>query len=469
MIRNALCSAALFIILASTAGAQGLFETALASSDTAKGHAGWIGGFVRAAAFTGKSDNNTYELQSLYGQFGLIADYRAGASGRAYADLRMRYGHEFNQPAAEADLREAWAGIYAGPFDLTLGKQINTWGKTSFINPSDQHTPMNPLFRSPDPDDLLMGMWTAKAKLSLSAGSAFQLLWLPIHTPSKLLFDLFEYPDYVSFDEPEYPAYDLSEGSFGLKYDLRTGFLDLDLLFYNGYRNTPGIDLLEAAFDTVTFQPMEIKLRERPYRINHAGTNVAVPAGSYIFRVEASWTDPVSARDNIPYIPFAEVNYVAEIEQSGTNTTLIAGYSGKYILDFSEPVVEQTGLTGEFPDLTSLLPPGTIPDASMLQDITSDQVEVFNRLYTYQMEETYHSAYAIVRLDLLNERIGIEIPCMYNITTKETTLRPSVTLDLADGLELTAGAILFRGAENSLYDLIDRTINAGYISLKTSF
>lgn len=449
---------------------QGLFESALENeNENSPGNAS-LSGFVRTAMYVGKTgeEENPY-LQSIYGQLALISDVDLGKYGAAFADMRFRYGNEFDSAISELDMREAYIDLFVGPLSLRAGKQIVSWGSSSFFNPSDQFSPLNPTFRSPDPDDMKIGSWSMNARLSMGANSSLQILWMPLYQPSALLTEPFSFPAYVAFSEPDWPSTELKNSSFGFLYDLRTSILDGSLSYYNGYRNNPKFTLRSATFDPLTMAPEMISMYQEPFRIHSAGLNLSVPFGSYIFRTEAAWMSPVDETEENIYLPMSEVSYVGEIEQSGANSTFIAGYYGKYILSYAAPTAEPAGLTGSFPDPTTLIPTGVPVTPEMIDGIVASQIDAFNRLYDYQIEEFYHSVYASVTINMLNDALKLEIPGMYNLTSKELMLMPAIEYSVTDGFLIKAGYSFMKGEENTLYDLVGPVLNAGFISFKVLF
>lgn len=449
---------------------QGLFESTLENEDEVSTGNGSLGGFVRSAMYIGKTSNEEVPyLQSIYGQLALTSDINLGRYGAAFADIRFRYGNEFNSGVSELELREAYVDLFAGPLNLRTGKQIVGWGSSSFVNPSDQFSPLNPTVRSPDSDDMKIGVWTMNAKLSFGASSSLQILWMPLYQPSVLLTEPFSFPDYVAFSDPEWPTTELENSSYGFLYDLRSSALDGSLSYYNGYRNNPKFSLESATFNPLTMAPEMISMYPEPFRIHSAGLNLSIPFGSYIFRTEVAWMSPVDEAEENIYLPMSEVSYVGEIEQTGNNSTFIAGYFGKYILSFEAPTAEAAGLTGSFPDPTTLLPPGVPVTPELIDGIVASQIDAFNRLYDYQMEEFYHSVYASVTINMLNDALKVEIPGMYNLTSKELMLMPAVEYSVTDGFLIKAGYTFMKGEDNTLYKLVGPVLNAGFVSFKVLF
>ena len=150
----------LFLWFARASG-QGLFESSLSGEADSPGEEFLtIGGFIRSAVYLGNTplDEDPY-LQSAYGQACLLLKAKAGSVATAVADIRFRYGNEWQQHISEMEIREAYVEIQTGPAAFRLGKLISPWGKGTLFNPTNKLTPMDPTVRSPDPDDMNLGIW----------------------------------------------------------------------------------------------------------------------------------------------------------------------------------------------------------------------------------------------------------------------------------------------------------------------
>ena len=234
---------------------QGLFEQAQQSSDT-KNNGNDLHGFIRTAFYAAtESDKNGIYTQSLYSHFGLNATIKAGTYGAAYAEIRARTGFEFDDRFSAFELREGYADLYIGPLDIRAGKQILSWGASSFINPSDHFSPDDPTFRSPERDDQRMGNWVLRTNMLISASSMLQFIWLPVYQPSVLLIKPFGFPGYVNLKDFNNYTPAISESSFGFKYDLRTSLLDMELSYFNGYRKNPSVTMDSLRLNLATFEP----------------------------------------------------------------------------------------------------------------------------------------------------------------------------------------------------------------------
>lgn len=458
----------LFVFTPVVLNAQGLFESSLAATGQEEKGLYQLQGGIKSAVYAGiRAEENEGRMQSIYSQFDLGIEIPAGRFGKGYAELRSRYGHEFGSSLSQFELREAYADVYLGPLTLRAGKQIINWGTSSFVNPSDRFSPTDPVFRSPDPDDLRLGTWAVNTTLAIGNSSRLELLWRPDYRPSVLLTAPFEMPTYIEILPYTRAQQRFSDGGFGFQYDLRANLLDLQLSYYNGYRNTPVLYTETLAIDTATFAPERIGLGQAPVRVQTAGLNMTLPLGSYLLRTEIGWLDAVE--DSLIASPFTELGYTLEIERSGSNVSFIAGYYGKMLFDFVPTPVETSLFQGRFPSVTDLFPPGTSPGPAVMKEYIDTQVKGFNRLYEYQQEEFMHSAYAVFECALFHDMLKCKLPAMYNFTYGELTLLPSVEWMITDGLKAGLGAYYLEGKEGSLFDMAGPALNAGYLLLHYTF
>lgn len=469
MIRRFLLSFA-FLIGILTAESQGLFESSLTgSTDESSERNLSIGGFIRSSLYLGNTpEGKEPYLQSAYAQAGLKLKAHAGSLATANADIRFRYGTEWQGEISEWMIREAYVDLQTGPAGFRFGKLISPWGKGTVFNPVDKITPLDPTVRSPDPDDRYLGIWALQGRINLGSSLKLTATWNPLYQPGRLLIDPVPMPSYVSFLEADYPGVTLDESNYGLHMDLHTPAIDASLYAFNGYHSWPGIAFDGLVMDTIRMEPESLDLYEKAYRISMAGADFSIPVGSWIFRAEGAWSSPSDDREAKEYLPFPELSYAAEIELGAAWLTAIAGYHGKYILDFS-PSMAEPGLSAGPEQLGPLFQSGIPISNETVNEAVRAQIAAFNRLYNYQLEEIYHTAFLVLNGSFLHDQLELEIPVVYHITTKEWILQPTLSWMAADGIKLKAGYHGFFGPENSLFDMIGPTLNTGFIALTLSF
>lgn len=407
-------------------------------------------------------------MQSAYAQAGLLLHAKSGSWARAKADIRFRYGTEWQQDVSEIDLREIYVDLSAGPASFRFGKLISPWGKGSVFNPTDKITPLDPTVRSPDKDDLNLGFWGLQGQVNLGALLKLSATWKPLFQSSVLLIDPVPMPGYVVFLEPDHPGVELKEGSYGLNLDLHAPVMDASLYWFDGYMHWPGIAYDSFEPDPETMEPQALNLYEKAYKIKSLGLDLSLPLGSWIARAEGAWQQSSGSVTTYEYLPFSEISYTAELERSGSYLTLVGGYYGKYILEYETPAAAPSLATGP-EQFMELMKSGVPVTADAMDGLIRDQVGSFNRLYNYQLEEYYHTIFLILKGNLWQDRLELTFPAIYNITTEEWIIQPGISWLPSDGISVSAGFSGLYGPARSLYDLVGTTLGAGYLSLKVSF
>jgi hypothetical protein len=215
-------------------------------------------------------------------------------------------------------------------------------------------------------------------------------------------------------------------------------------------------------------EPIALNIYEKSYRIMMAGLDFSIPIGSWIFTAEGAWFQTKAYHEGVEYLPFPELSYTAEIEKSGSWLTVIAGYYGKYILDFV-PAQAAPGLSAEQEQFLPLVEGGIDLISDVIDEAVREQVAAFNRLYNYQLQEYYHTTFLVLRGDFFHNILEVSLPVIYNITTEEWMAQPAISWMPADGLRVKAGFSGLWGGENSLYDLVGPVLNSGFIAMTLTF
>jgi len=406
-------------------------------------------------------------LRCFYGEAALKIQAGAGSRAGAYSELRFRSGYEWDTLHTVLDVRELYTSISAGPFDLRLGKQVLRAGKGTFYNPEGWFTPLDPTVRSPEEDDIRLGTWAAKLEVHPWTFLNIRALWLPLYTPTQLVTRLLPLPSELAFSAPEFPGMRISDGSYALSLDLRSGFIDFSASWFEGYSVLPGTGLDSILFSMSDYSLQAILLQQYAIPIQAAGADFALPAGPVVIRGEAAWQQCRENRTDA-WTPETEFSYTGEIEYNGNKLSLLAGYYGKYLPDFEASTVVPELFSGtDLAALMSSLPQPLSPE--MLGIALDEQFQAFNRLYSYQAEASYHTVFGLARFTLLHEQFNIDLPLSYCITSGEYLFRPSIKLSAAGSLEIKAGYSLYYGPENSLFDLLSDPLSGPWLQMKVMF
>lgn len=104
--------------------------------------------------------------------------------GAMVADFDLRWA-DVPSPDIRFDLRETWARFFTGPFTLTLGKQLHTWGTIDEFGVVDILNPQELPDLAQNTADRKLGVWTLKAAWDFGPVVA-EAYVMPFFTPSDL-------------------------------------------------------------------------------------------------------------------------------------------------------------------------------------------------------------------------------------------------------------------------------------------
>jgi len=429
---------------------------------------GIISGFVRGGLYGSidENDDKPY-ISSAFSDFGLKAEIKDNLHYKAFADLRFRYGTEFLDPVKSVDLREAYVKVNGTKWDITAGQTIIKWGRTDFTNPTSKLNPRNFIIRSPDPEDMDMGNLLADARWYPASAVSFEAVAVPYYRSSVLLIDPLPLPSYVKINQITSLLTAKGMFSFGLKAQMHLTGIDMSLSWFDGYDPMPGIALNSFNLDMTGPIPVpSAELAMTPYKIRNLGFDFEATAGTIGIRGEAAWSFPYESYKTHEYVPLAEIKYVAGMDWMPGNWRITGEYSGKIIPDFEGAPVEPF-IGTEF-DLVQLAILMADPDF-VLEDYVRQQVGAFNRLYNYQLEQSYHSAGIRIETDLFYGKLTPSVFTQYNFTSRDYLLMPELKYKPADGLTISAGGDFYSGRKGSIYDLIDEFMNCVRIAVRVDF
>lgn len=428
----------------------------------------FFNGFVRGGfySWTDKADGKVY-VSSAFSDFALKMNSSNGRIFRAYSDIRFRYGQEFLEPVSRIDIREAFVSLGGKKWDVSAGQKIVKWGRCDFTNPTSKLSPLDMISRSPDREDMDLGNLLAEVKWFPFDIVSFQAVAVPFYRSSRLIIDPVPLPENITVRQLNSLITGKEMFSYGLKANLHIAGFDGSVSWFNGYDPMPGIML--SSFDINLSDPVpaiRAELTVKPFQTRVTGFDFETTAGQVGIRGEAAWSVPELSYKTYEYVPLPEIKYAAGIDWSAGNWRFVAEYNGKYITDF-EPADAEPVLGSE-PDYSQLAALLSIPGFDMGEYVRR-QVGAFNRLYNYQLKQTYHSAGLRIEAELLYGKIFPSVFTLANFTSRDLLVIPELKIKPSDGLAITAGAEIYSGRKSSLYDLVNDFMNSFYVSLRVNF
>lgn len=429
---------------------QSLFESATQNSTNNDNLGLNLTGYVRGSAFCG---GETYDFTNVFGEVSL----QAGLMQNQFvmnSDIRFRSGFQFNQTLSEFELKEAYAGIITSHFDLLLGEQIVSWGRTDGFNPTNNITPNNYFFFSANPDDQKIPNFMLRADIRLSPQIDWEIIALPIYRPSVYHYELFDMGENVSFSEAVLPNKTIENASLASKVNFELPGIGFSVSWFNGYDPFYGFNLQNVDFSTGS---PAITYTSSFYKKNTIGLDFSVPVGTWIFRGEGAYNSTDNSDQEI-YIPNSDLSYVAAMERDFGGFHAIVQYVGKATLDFN-PLIE--------PVLAD--PLSMMAQLQYANDLIWFQSATFNRKIFHQ-QEAINNAFAVtVSKDFAYETINGELTAYYNLTSEEYLFRPKLMWKIGGALTASVGYTLMKGPDKSLFNYAAPIMNGAFVELKASF
>lgn len=131
-------------------------------------------------------------------------------------------------------IREAYADLVLGPFEVRAGKRIIVWGRADAVNPTDNLTPRDYTLPVSDDADQRFGAYCAE--LAWHRGTlTVTATWLPGFQPN-----IVPLPATLAFRE-QAPSWVDSEQQAALKIERSGERVDWSLSYFAGYDRTPDL------------------------------------------------------------------------------------------------------------------------------------------------------------------------------------------------------------------------------------
>jgi hypothetical protein len=421
------------------------------------------GGFIRSGAFlsTGDYENN---LCALFADADLNLTVTNNLSFKGFADIRLRYGQEYGEGSNLLDIREAWASYYNNWFEISGGKKIIKWGKTDFFTPLSKLNPVDYLFRSPDREDADLGELVGELNLTPSPFMKISFVVSPLWNPSILITRPMKLSENIHVNFPEGLQTGNGNASFGLRTDFILRGIDFGIQWFNGADPMPGLNLDSADFTNPVIP--NIYMNGVPYKLNCLGADFETTISSVVIRGAFSYSKPFKEKAGNESVPFPQIEWVTGMDWSPGTFHVTAEYYGKKVLDYYKSPYDP--LIGTEPDIAELAVLFSTPGFDPVE-FARLQTEAFNRLYNNQLRQYYHAAGLRIEAETLYGKLIPSLTTMYNFSSRDFVILPSIKYKPADGICLTVGMENYSGKNGGLYNIIDDFMNAFFFSMRIDF
>ena len=373
-----------------------------------------FGGYARNT--TGVLLNDDLDFSQVQNTLDFTAEYYGDIS-EIKAEV---FVNQTDTDELEAGVKELYMDIFFDSMDLRIGKQQIIWGKadgvfiTDIISPKDLTD-----FVLPDFDEVRMGVTALKADYFFDAVD-LELVWIPMFTPAVMPSDgtIWEVSTPISVSTFNIPDNTLENSEIFGKMSYMGSVIDIELM--GGYMWD---DLPAAYFDGAG-------ISADYHRVAMAGGSFSTDISGFIVRGEGAYYNGKNFTVLAGALPSGVttvekdfVNYMVGLDYSIAGFTLGTQFIQEIVLDYDDRI--------------------------MLND-------EFKNTMTF-----------VVAKPFLNDTLMVEFFSYVGLTNEDALLRPKVTYDLADGLELVFGADIFLGDEGDFGQYDDNDLV--YTKVKYSF
>ncbi|KUG24978.1 hypothetical protein ASZ90_005211 [hydrocarbon metagenome] len=341
--------------------------------------------------------------------------------------------YHYSEDELELGFRQAYMDLYFDSFDIRIGKQQIVWGKgdgvfiTDIVSPKDMRE-----FLLPEFSEIRVGVTSLKFNY-YSGNSTFELVWIPVFTPTQM-------PDENSIwsIKPSYPLpysidysnsdvkNKLSNSEIFAKYSLLSSEIDFEIMAGYSWDDDPTFHsekILNPANGIVD----SVILKPEHHRLATLGGSFSTTIGPVVLRGEGAYYNGKHFQSTNPkYSDGTEekdyIHYLLGIDYSIGDLKLSTQFIQQAILDYNDYLLKD-----EFENTMTFL-------ASM---------------------------------DFLRETLNVELFSYIGLENGDALVRPKVTYDFIDGFQIQLGANLFFGDEGQFgrFDKNDMI----YTKIKYSF
>ncbi|MBE9509417.1 MAG: hypothetical protein IMY71_00955 [Bacteroidetes bacterium] len=412
---------------------QSLFESSFTSGDSNKKKF-QIYGYIRSNVFANETD-----YRSVFGETSIKLETKSFKFGNAFSEIRIKQNLLGNGLSSKVDFREGYVNLYLSDFDFRIGRQIIVWGRADGFNPTNNLTPQDFTAFSPDEDDKRLSNFVLSCTYNFHP---YKLIanWVPVYKPGILPFKKTNLPEGIIWGANDFPPYKLSESNYAIKLSIEKASFDGSVSYFNGYHKLPGL-----CYESNDSLNQQVYLTAHHTQI--IGFDFSTAISNYGLRGEFAFSNPSQKKAQFGSVPKSQLEYTIGLDREWGNFNLITQYIGKYVIDFHAYGMSANGVHNPF----------------------TNQLTIWNKMIYGQQNKLSHSISLRPSLSLVHQTLSCEILSLFNITTEEIYVKPKIAYKLSDNLTLSAGAQLYQGPENTLFDILSKGLNAGFFECKVFF
>ena len=339
----------------------------------------------------------------------------------------------YNNDNSASELLEGLAIFRFENSDLSVGKQIITWGRADGVNPTDNLSPKNYTLLLPEEGDRKTGVTSLKYDYYFSPELTATFFYTPFFEPNKVPF---AFPSFIQPSEKK-PAYNIENSEAAFRVNKIGSDLDWSVSYFNGFDLTPEVRYLG------TYGGKRL-IEISNHRIQVFGADFAKNYGRYGFRGEAAYMLTEDMDGIYPYIKNPNLYGVIGGDRTFIETLNInLQFIGRYIFKYS--------------------------DVEKIQNQAERSIYIKNATFSGELDEIQYSMSGRVDYKLFNETLDIETFGVWNFNRNDYFIRPIVRYAFTDSWKGTIGGEYYEGDENRTFFGFLKKNNTIFMELKYGF
>jgi len=361
-----------------------------------------LGGYVKTFGYLNPNDSLRFDRAG--SRLQLKVEDRIGSRAAYFAAMDFNYdatqARELPGASRSSGLTiypvEAYVDLFTKHADFRLGQQFIFWGRTDWVNPTDNINPWDYEHISSEIEDYRIPVVAARGNFYLGPVK-LQAVGVPFFTPDKIPLQA----DFINT-----PAKKLSNSEYGLRLSSYLGTLDYSFSYFHGYDGTPA---MFANYLAMPPEPPTIYAKYLP--IDVYGFDFVTTLGAWAIKGESAYFQTEDRNGTNPEIknPYIEsvvgLDYVPTTKLSLT-AQLVHNYKFHY-----------------HSNIERMNPMGADPRQTFSTAVRAQWD--FAKFISWQL-------------------IGV-----YNFHDGDSFTLSFINWDVADGVNLTFGGLVFQGPPNS--------------------
>ena len=327
---------------------------------------------------------------------------------------------------------EAYVDLFFSRLDLRLGKQFIFWGKTDWINPTDNINPWDYKNISAEIEDYRIPVTALKADAYLGNFDLEAVVvphFLPHQIPMEMPDTMGIFP--VQELEPRLPENKIDNAELGFRLQSALWNVDYSLSYYHGHDKFPSVRMTFDPIQHLFYQQTEY----HPYHV--FGGDFVTTFNKFALKGEAAYFLTADRDGKDIFVKNPHLQYVVGMDYLGINDlTLNLQFVQTILFRFDEAYERR-----QYQQLGMLL--NMLPDA---------HTESLSSRIQYQLADF----------------TTFQLITVLNLKDKDYFLLPILNYAFMDGLNIYAGATIFNGPEDSVFGK-NKAYSRAFLEVKYSF